>query len=288
MAATQRKSGLGRGLGALLPTTVVTGFAHVPLDKIDPNPQQPRETFDTEALESLAASIREVGVLQPVIVRPADEDGRHVLVAGERRWRASRLAGLNEIPAILRGAEDDPAGLTEALIENVQREDLTALEEAAAYRQLMEDFGMTHEEVGERVGKSRSAITNTLRLLGLPGPIQALVGDGSLSAGAARALLALEDHAYAEHIAMRAAAEGWSVRQVEEAVRVRKHAPEATAATRRPTERPLEVVELEKRLALHLESKVKIDYGTSGGGKVVVRFGSLDDLERIYRTLLGN
>ncbi|HSG79622.1 MAG TPA: ParB/RepB/Spo0J family partition protein, partial [Acidimicrobiia bacterium] len=211
----------------------------------------------------------------------------YVLVAGERRWRAGRMAGLEEIPAIVRAAEDDPSGLTEALIENVQREDLTPLEEAAAYRQLMEDFGMTHEEIGERVGKSRSAITNTLRLLGLTAAVQALVSDGTLSAGAARALLSLEDVAYAEHVAMRAAAEGWSVRQVEEAVRDRLEGPDPAPQQRRQRERPPEVVELEQRLALHLESKVKIDYAASGGGKVVVRFGSLDDLERIYRTLLG-
>ena len=287
MAATPRKSGLGRGLGALLPDTPDTGFAMVSVDAIDPNPQQPREHFDDEALDGLAASIREVGVLQPIVVRPPDDEGRHVLVAGERRWRASRMAGLERIPAILRDADDDPAGLTEALIENVQREDLSPLEEAAAYRQLMEDFGMTHEEIGERVGRSRSAISNTLRLLGLPAPIQALLEGGSLTAGAARALLPLEDEAYAEHIATRAASEGWSVRQVEEAVRDRLDGPDLTPTPRRRVERPAEVLELEQQLALHLESKVKIDYGATGGGKVVVRFGSLDDLERIYRTLLG-
>lgn len=287
MAATPRKSGLGRGLGALIPTTSGPGFAMVGVESIEPNPQQPRDRFDEAALESLAASIREVGVLQPIVLRPPDSDGRYVLVAGERRWRAGRMAGLEEIPAIVRAAEDDPSGLTEALIENVQREDLTPLEEAAAYRQLMEDFGMTHEEIGERVGKSRSAITNTLRLLGLTAAVQALVSDGTLSAGAARALLSLEDVAYAEHVAMRAAAEGWSVRQVEEAVRDRLEGPDPAPQQRRQRERPPEVVELEQRLALHLESKVKIDYAASGGGKVVVRFGSLDDLERIYRTLLG-
>ncbi|MDX1690565.1 MAG: ParB/RepB/Spo0J family partition protein [Acidimicrobiia bacterium] len=287
MAATPRKSGLGRGLGALLPEAPDTGFAMVAIDAIDPNPHQPREHFDDEALDGLADSIREVGVLQPVVVRPPDEEGRHVLVAGERRWRASRMAGLERIPAILRDADDDPAGLTEALIENVQREDLSPLEEAAAYRQLMEDFGMTHEEIGERVGRSRSAISNTLRLLGLPAPIQALLEAGSLTAGAARALLPLEDAAYAEHVATRAASEGWSVRQVEEAVRDRLDGPDPAPTPRRRSERPTEVVELEQQLALHLESKVRIDYGAAGGGKVVGRFGSLDDLERIYRTLLG-
>jgi ParB family chromosome partitioning protein len=287
MAATPRKSGLGRGLGALIPTTTGPGFAMVEVDSIEPNPQQPRDRFDEAALESLAASIREVGVLQPIVLRPPDADGRYVLVAGERRWRASRMAGLAEIPAIVRAAEDDPAGLTEALIENVQREDLTPLEEAAAYRQLMEDFGLTHEEIGERVGKSRSSITNTLRLLGLSAVVQGLLTEGTLSAGAARALLALDDAPYAEHIAMRAAAEGWSVRQVEDAVRDRLEGPDQAPRPARKRERPHEVVELEQRLALHLESKVKIDYGAGGGGKVIVRFGSLDDLERLYRTLLG-
>lgn len=285
--AAARKSGLGRGLEALLaierPTT---GYAMVPVDSVAPNPRQPREHFDPEALEELAASIREVGVLQPIVVGPADDDDRHVLVAGERRLRAARIAGLTEIPAMIRQA-DDGTRLAEALIENVQREDLGALEEAAAYKGLMEDFGMTHEQVATRVGKSRSAVTNAVRLLGLPGVIQGLIADGALSAGAARALLGTDDTAYAVKIAGLAATEGWSVRQVEEAVRARRDEAAAGGATRQKAVRPAQILALEERLSERLGSPVRIDYGARGGGKLTVRFGSVDDLERIYRTLLG-
>lgn len=283
-----RKSGLGRGLEALIPADhQVSGFTTVPVAAIDPNPQQPRTTFDEEGLEGLAASIREVGVLQPVVVRPA-EDGRYTLVAGERRWKAARLAGLSEIPAMIR-AGDDAAGLTEALIENIQREDLTPLEEAAAYRQLLEDFGLTHEQMADRVGKSRSAITNTLRLLLLPAPIQALLASGELSAGHCRPLVGLEDGAFAEHIARRAAAEGWPVRRVEDAVRARRGAGQGKGGRVRSgrRERPAEILALEEALGERLGAPVRIDYGVRGGGRLVVRFGSVDELERIYSSLAG-
>ncbi len=281
-----RKSGLGRGLDALLPAgRSEHGYATVPLDRITANPQQPRQHFDDEALEMLAASIREVGVLQPVVVRIGLTEGTFELVAGERRCRAAQIAGLREIPAIVR---DDSGGqltsLTEALIENVQREDLSPLEVAAAYRQLIEDFGLTHEAVAARVGKSRSAVTNTLRLLQLPASVHGLVERGELSAGHARALLGLDDEAYAAHIAGRAAEEGWSVRQVEDAVRLRTRPSDPVPTT--PSARPAAIIELESRLAEHLGTKVKIDYGPRGG-KMVVRFGSLDDLERIYRRFYG-
>ncbi|NQV07901.1 ParB/RepB/Spo0J family partition protein [bacterium] len=286
-----RKTGLGRGLGALLPVDDgISGYAVIPVSDIDPNPQQPRETFGGEALESLAASIKEVGILQPVVVRPADdEQGRFVLVAGERRLRAARLIGLHEIPAIVR-AGDDVSSLTEALIENVQREDLSPLEEAAAYRQLLEDFGLTHEEIGARIGKSRSAVTNTLRLLQLPARVQALLAAGTLSAGAARALLGLEDDRFAEHIAATAADEGWSVRAVEEAVRARRGESDTarTVVTRERRERAAEIIELEEHLGERLGTPVSIDYGARGGGKLVIKFGSLDDLERIYLELSGS
>lgn len=277
-----RKSGLGRGLDALIPATgVEDGFAIVALDRITTNPQQPRTHFDEEALAGLADSIREIGVLQPVVVRSAGE-GSYELVAGERRCRAARLAGLTEIPAVIRGATSDATNLTEALIENVQREDLTPLEEAAAYRQLIDDFSLTHDAVATAVGKSRSAISNTLRLLQLPPVIQGLLERGEISAGHARALLPLEDQAYARHIADRAAEEGWSVRQIEDAVRARNQveAP-STPTSRIETTRPAAIIELEARLAEHLGTNVGIDYGAKGG-KLVVRFSSLDDLERIY------
>ncbi|MBU1866413.1 MAG: ParB/RepB/Spo0J family partition protein [Actinobacteria bacterium] len=281
-----RKAGLGRGLEALLPSGEGgQGFSVLPLGAISPNPQQPRARFDDGALENLAASIREVGVLQPIVVRQIGL-GEYQLVAGERRWRAAQIVGLEEIPAIVRDG-DDASGLTEALIENLQREDLTPLEEAGAYRQLMEDFGLTHEEVAVRVGKSRSGISNTLRLLQLPAVIQGLLEAGELSAGHCRALLAIDDTRYAEHIARRAAAEGWSVRRVEEAVRARSGETDPKPTTGpRIADRPAEILALEERLTERLGSTVRIDYGAKGG-KILIRFGSLDDLERVYRSLLG-
>ncbi len=288
--AAARKSGLGRGLDALLAVPKSEdGIGKIPVANIDPNPRQPRSRFDADALEALAASIREVGVLQPIVVGPADADGRHVLVAGERRLRASKLAGLDQIPAVVRES-DDAARLAEALIENVQREDLGPLEEAEAYHSLMEDFDMRHEDVAQRVGKSRSAVTNAVRLLNLPGQIQGLLADGRISAGAGRALLGLEDHAYAITIAEKAASEQWSVRQVEDAVRDRREGPGTQPATRKPRstkERPAQIVALEERMADSLGTSVQIDYGSRGGGKMVIKFGSLDDLERIYRGLIG-
>ena len=278
-----RRSGLGRGLEALIPKGEEdhTGFAVISIDRVSANPHQPRSMFDEEALASLAASIVEVGVLQPIIVREAEE-GFYTLVAGERRWRAARKVGLKEIPAIIRES-DDRSLLTEALVENLQREDLSPLEEATAYQELLEDFGLTHEEVGNRVGKSRSAITNSLRLLQLPAAIQGKLERGELSAGHARALLGLEDKKFAEHIAERAAEEGWSVRQVEDAVRSRNQAVAEPHTGRRNTPaRPAAIVELEQRLRDQLSTRVKIKYANDRG-KLVIDFSSLDDLERIYR-----
>jgi len=288
--AAARKSGLGRGLDALLAVPKTdSGAGTIPVANIDPNPRQPRSRFDEDSLESLAASIREVGVLQPIIVGPADAEGRHTLVAGERRLRASRLAGLEEIPAVVRDS-DGATQLAEALIENIQREDLGPLEEADAYRALMEDFTMSHEDVALRVGKSRSAVTNAVRLLNLPGQIQGLLADGRISAGAGRALLGLEDAAYAVTIAEQAAAEEWSVRQVEEAVRDWRQAPASPRgdkARRSREERSAQIIALEERMADTLGTSVRIEYSSRGGGKMLIKFGSLDDLERIYRGLMG-
>ena len=277
-----RKAGLGKGLESLIQVDRPDrGFSSIAVDQVSPNPDQPRRNFDDAALDGLAASIREVGVLQPIVVT-ADGD-RFVLVAGERRWRAARMAGLLEIPAVVRDAEDKGT-LPVALIENVQREDLTALEEAAGYRQLLDDYGMTHEDIGGRVGKSRAAITNALRLLTLPAAVQGMLERRELSAGAARALAGLEDEAYAVYIAERAVDEGWSVRQVEDAVRTRLGGVTPPPTTRPRAERPAPVIELEARLADHLDAPVRIDYG-SRGGKVVVRFRDLDALESIYRRM---
>ncbi len=275
---TTRRGGLGRGLESLIPSAGEE-FRRLKVDDVIPNPNQPRALFDEEALEELTASISEVGVLQPIIVRPLD-DGRYALIAGERRWRAARRAGLTEVPAMIRQA-DDRSTLTEALIENLQRQDLGPLEEAAAFQTLLEDFGMSHEEVAAAVGKSRPAVSNTLRLLQLPAPIQGMVERGELTAGHARALLSIEDTAYAQHVAARAVAEGWTVRQVEEAARARTM-PNQAARTQVREVRPVEIVELEQRLRDRIGSKVNIRYGNKKG-KVEISFGSLEDLERIYR-----
>ncbi|MGH8875577.1 MAG: ParB/RepB/Spo0J family partition protein [Acidimicrobiia bacterium] len=279
-----RRGGLGRGLEALIPKHDAgdSPFAVLPLDDIRPNPHQPRSVFDDDALASMADSIAEVGVLQPVIVRPDSSGEGYLLVAGERRCRAARRAGLTSIPAMVR-AVDDRSSLTEALVENLQREDLTPLEEAAAYQQLLEDFGLTHDQIGGRVGKSRSAVTNTLRLLQLPAAIQGMLERGELSAGHARALLGLSDHRYAEHVARRAVDEGWSVRQVEEAVRVRREAPPVSAGRPKVTQvRPAAIIELEQRLTERLGVPVSIRYYEERG-RVEIRFSSLDELEEIYR-----
>lgn len=285
---TTRRGGLGRGLESLIPTggeAAAAGYAVVPVDQVIANPNQPRTRFEEEALANLVDSIREVGILQPVSVTPIG-DGTYRLIAGERRLRAAKRAGLSEIPAVIRSV-DDQSLLTQALIENIQREDLSPLEEAAAFQQLLEEYGLTHEEIGVKVGKSRVAITNSLRLLGLPPVIQGMLERSELTAGHARALLGVDDLKYAEHIARRAVDEGWSVRQVEEAARARRGLDEETRgeATAQPKireVRPVEIVELEHRLTEQLGTKVKIDYRNKKG-RIEIRFGSLDDLERLYR-----
>lgn len=284
--STKRRAGLGRGLEALIPTEADGGeqptYLEVPVDGIKPNPDQPRSRFEDEALDELAASIEEVGVLQPIVVS-RDEDGALYLIAGERRWRAARRAGLTTIPAVVRGTTGETT-LVEALVENLQRQDLTPLEEAHAYRQLLENTGMNQDQVAERVGKSRPAVSNTLRLLQLPGAVQRMIDNGALSAGAARALVGLEDEKYAVHLAERAIKDGWSVRQIEEAVRDRREMGQPTAAKTVREVRPVEIIELEKRLSDRLGSKVKINY-RNRKGKVEIKFSSLEDLERIYRSL---
>lgn len=216
-----RRSGLGKGLGALIPNELVHDadalLRELPITAIEPNRFQPREHFDEEALSSLADSIRELGVLQPVLVRAVGED-RYELIAGERRWRAARRAGLGLIPALVRDATDT-GSLEQALVENLHRADLNPLEEAGAYQQLVEDFELTQEQVAQRVGKSRSAVANTLRLLHLPAGVQRFVADGRLSAGHARVLLSSGDRAFQEQLGQRIVAEGLTVRQAEEAIR---------------------------------------------------------------------
>lgn len=285
-----RRSGLGRGLGALIPSDVLRdsgSLAELSVTAIRPNPRQPRAHFDEEALAMLTASIREVGVLQPVLVRQAgDED--YELIAGERRWRAARRAGLATVPAIIRSASAGES-LEQALIENLNREELNPLEEAAGYQQLIEDFELTHEQLSARVGKSRVAITNSLRLFQLPPSVQRLVAEGRLSAGHARALLGTPDRAFQEALARKAANEQLSVRAVEEAVRERGRAgaSEVSSDDPRPAThrlRPPGILELEELLADWLNTRVRVDMGAHRG-KVVIEFATLEDLERIYKAM---
>lgn len=298
-----RPSGLGRGLGAILPVQgafVPEGAAleDIAVSAIEPNPNQPRVHFDESAISELAASIQELGVLQPLLVRRV-AGGRYQLVAGERRWRAARLAGLTTVPAVVRDVTD-LASVEQALVENLHRKDLTALEEASAYEQLVEDFAFTHEQVAKRVGKSRVAITNTLRLLQLPAPIQALLAEGKLSAGHARALLGTTDRAFQDQLARRAAADGWSVRAVEDAVRDREAAsstpsdPRAsddqtstvtTPSTRATRLRPPGVLEVEAELSEHLSTGVSISLGNKRS-RLIIEFADLADLDRIYRQIV--
>ncbi|MBK9179924.1 MAG: ParB/RepB/Spo0J family partition protein [Acidimicrobiales bacterium] len=283
-----RRSGLGRGLGALIPTEVATSsgtaLQELAVTQVVPNPNQPRTHFDEESLVSLAASIRELGVLQPILVRRRDADV-YELIAGERRWRAARRAGLQTVPALVREV-DDATSVEQALVENLHREDLNPLEEAAAYQQLIEDFGLTHDEVAMRIGKSRAAVTNTLRLFQLPPSIQRLVAEDRLSAGHARALLGTPDRAFQEALARRAVADGLSVRAVEDAVRVRNEGV-AARGRREPARRlrPPGLLELEGLLAGHLDTRVQVSMGAKRG-RVVIEFATLEDLERIYRTMI--
>jgi ParB family chromosome partitioning protein len=276
----------------LIPTGTVAekagGLAEIPTTEIRPNPQQPREYFDEEALAALADSIREVGVLQPVLVRAA-EDGGYELIAGERRWRAARRVGLPTIPAMIRVA-DDAAMLQHAIVENVQREELNPLEEAAAYQQLIEDFALTHDDVATRVGKSRAAVSNTLRLLQLPPAIQRSLKDGTIRMGHARALLGTPDRAFQEQLAKRVVAEDLSVREVEEAIRNRQQEPSERAVVNAANAdpggnlRPPGLLELEELLGDYLETRVRISMGARHG-RVVIDFANLEDLERIYRAM---
>ncbi len=285
-----RRSGLGRGLGALIPAGsaewVDSAFQDLPISSIFPNPRQPRSAFDEEAMAALTASVRELGVLQPVLVRAMGEGtGTYELIAGERRWRAAKRAGLPLIPAIIRTV-DDTSSLEQALVENLQREDLNPLDEAAAYQQLLEDFHLTHDELASRMGKSRAAISNTLRLFQLPPSVQRLVSDGKITAGHARALLTCPDRAYQETLARRAVAEGLSVRAVEEEARRQNQRSASPTAPTAPARRlrPPGLLELEERLSEHLDTRVKVDM-SANRGKVVIEFANLEDLERIYRAM---
>jgi ParB family transcriptional regulator, chromosome partitioning protein len=311
-----RRSGLGKGLSALIPGEVVgesdSALRVVPISHIRPNAFQPRSHFDEESMASLAASIKAVGLLQPVLVRELqDETESYELIAGERRWRAARRAGLQTIPVLVQVA-DDVGSLEQALVENLHRVDLNALEEAAAYQQLIDEFGLTHEQVASRMGKGRATVTNTLRLLQLPAGAQRALAEGSISAGHARALLGTPDRALQERLVDRVVEEGLTVRAVEELVRnggtelrvvtdtdpAPEAPPEETpppevadGALRRPqVARKLPepgVLELEDLLSTYLNTRVKVDI-QNRRGRLVVEFATLEDLERIYRAMVGD
>lgn len=289
-----RKSGLGKGLGSLIPSPVDPKdgsdlLTQLDVDSVAPNPHQPRHHFDQEGLEALSASIKELGVLQPILVRRLDQ-GRYELIAGERRLRAAKLAGLETIPGIVREA-DELASVEQALVENLHRHDLNPLEEAAAYQQLISDFGLTHDLLAQRVGKSRSAISNALRLMHLPAPVQRLVGEGVLSAGHARALLGTEDRAFQQTLARRVVADDLSVRATEEAVKERTG--EITTSRSPARERkipayeyPPGVLELEEVLSDRFHTRISVDL-TPSKGRLVIHFADVPDLERIYSVIMG-
>jgi ParB family chromosome partitioning protein len=314
----QPRRGLGKGLGALIPTApvavAITGreseadplvpeqrarpaevaveieiegayFEEVPVGAIAPNPRQPRQVFDEDLLAELAASIKAVGLLQPIVVRKV-EPGRYEIVMGERRWRASQLAELEVVPAIVRETSDTDL-LRDALIENLHREQLNPLEEAAAYQQLLDDFAATHDDLARRVGRSRPHISNTIRLLNLPAAVQKRVAAGVLSAGHARALLSVTDTAAQERLAHRIVAEGLSVRAVEEIVSVSAADDQSEKTARKPARKaPVApaLKDLADRLSDVFDTRVKVELGQRKG-KIVVEFASLDDLERIIGSM---
>ncbi|MXZ52302.1 MAG: ParB/RepB/Spo0J family partition protein [Acidimicrobiaceae bacterium] len=287
-----RRSGLGKGLGALIPTDPdpeEPAFQEIDISHIVPNPYQPREHFDEEMLVSLAASIAEVGVVQPVIVRKILEG--YEIIAGERRWRAAQRAGLRNVPALVRDA-DDKGALEAAVVENVHRQDLNALEEAAGYRQLMDDFGLTQEDVAARVGRSRSAVANTVRLLNLVPAVQRFVVEGHLSAGHGRALLTLEDETAQQALAEEIVRDGLTVRETERrAAEIYAASEQDTTADSSDDSEPAAdevkagILELEDLLSTRLDTRVSVKLGKSRG-RITIQFSGLSDLERIYHLII--
>jgi len=302
-----RRSGLGRGLGALIPSAPPVGadvgpsLRELPIESVRPNRYQPRSVFDDAALAELAASIEVLGVLQPILVRPVEPEGEgadgstpaYEIIAGERRWRAAQIAGCTHIPALIRDVVHQQS-LEHALVENLQREDLNPVEEAVAFRQLVDDFSLSHEEVATQVGRSRSAVTNTLRLLQLPPSVLELVAVGTLGAGHGRALLGLDTAAEQESVAAHAVSAGWSVRRVEAEVKRRQAAASGPADGAGDgdvppgsglTDRPAALLELEGLLSDHLATRVAVQLGGKRG-RIVIDFAGIEDLERIYRAMV--
>lgn len=303
-----RRSGLGKGLSSLIPNEVVVerdvSLVELPVGSIVPNSYQPRSEFNEEAMTTLVASIKELGVLQPILVRQVDGAGQYELIAGERRWRASQRAGLQTIPAVVQLEVPDSSALEQALVENLHREDLNAIEEALGYQQLIDEFGLTHDQVATRVGKSRSAVTNRLRLLQLPASIQRALVDQQITPGHAGLLVGVSDRGLAETLVARIAAEGLTVRQLEALLRGDEPAEQPAdppvgaeeggrgkggggggGGKSRPLPEP-GVLELEDLLSNHLNTRVKVDL-QNRKGRVVVEFATLEDLERIYKAMVG-
>lgn len=283
-----KRGGLGRNLDSLIPTPIrapgvaqpVAGRLEVSLENIQPNRRQPRSVFDDEALKELSASIREIGILQPPVVRRIGEN-QYELIMGERRLRAAKLAGLSKIPVIIRETSDNEL-LREALIENIHRSNLNSLEEAAAYNQMLSDFGLTHEELAEKIGKSRPVITNTLRLLNLPATVQKKLASGALSMGHARALLGLSDTTEIERIANRIVAEGLSVRATEELIAV--GGGKKSSVRKGGTSSLGKYQELEEQIGDALDTRVRIK-GGNNGGRIQIEFADSQDLLRIAKKL---
>lgn len=286
----KRKPGLGRGLDALLPAGPPevaleggAGLKEVPLDAIVPNPRQPRRSFEDDAEEELASSIRELGVLQPLLVRETG-DATYELIAGERRLRAARRAGRATVPVLVLET-DERGSLERALVENVHRQDLNPIEEAAAYRELMDEGGLTQEALGRRLAKNRVTIANSLRLLDLPVKVQRYLIEGRLTAGHGRALLALQGNPFMERLARRAAEEGLSVRETEDLARRYQLIAEPSGRSRAGPAPPI-AAEAERALADHLQTRVRVELGKKKG-KISIEFVSLDELERLVELIAG-
>ena len=284
-----KRGGLGTNLDALIPTSLTVGGNEVaqqnevPVDSISPNPKQPRTVFNEEAMAELVASIKEIGILQPPVVRQTSA-GRYELIMGERRFRAAKLAGLRSIPVIIRQTADNEL-LREAIIENIHRSQLNPLEEAAAYTQLLQDFNCTHDELAQKLGRSRPLISNTMRLLNLPASVQSRVASGIISAGHARALLGLENEAEIDRLAKRIVAEGLSVRAVEEIIAATS--PKAASKTKKKLGGTSpEVNEIAERLGDHLDTRVKIKGGKTKG-EISIEFSGYADLARIVKKIEG-
>lgn len=293
-----RRSGLGRGLEALIPPPVSGGDEHddtlreIPIGSIRANARQPRRNFDEEALDSLTQSVKESGVLQPILVREISP-GSFELIAGERRWRAATRAGLGTIPAVVRTV-DELRSLEDALVENLHREDLGPIEEALAYQQLQDEFGLTQEQVAKRVGKSRSAVTNAIRLLQLPDDICTLVDTNKMSAGHARALLGVDTAEERVKLATKVVDEGLSVRELEKLIREHlaggDHVPGKERGSKKSvgdrSTRSAAVLELEEQLSDRLDTRVSVTVGAKERGRITVEFASMTDLDRIYRAIV--